>query len=140
MAAEDQQVDTQALGLFQNHLGRVTLAHTHRLDQCKVGLLTQLVAEVLQHPLLDIGHDAVDTLAVQFIEGAFVQVALQQRLGELPHGFDGVNHVELCIEGARQCEGVLHDKRCVYTEVGGIEHGTDHSTSSTAAWAEQASA
>ncbi|MNF90822.1 hypothetical protein D3C84_734030 [compost metagenome] len=140
MAAKDQQVDAQALRLLQNHLGRIALAHPHRLDQCQFRFFAQLVTKVFQNSLLDIGHDVVDPLAVQLVQRLLVQIALQQRLGELPHGLDGVDHIKLRIERARQCQRVLQDKRRVDTEVSGIQHGTDHSTSSTAAWAEQASA
>ncbi|MNC70094.1 hypothetical protein D3C75_1208700 [compost metagenome] len=77
---------------------------------------------------------------MQLVQRLLIQIALQQRLGELPHGLDGMDHIKLCIERARQRQRVLHDKRRVDTEVSGKQHGMDHSTSSTAAWAEQASA
>ncbi|MNV79316.1 hypothetical protein D3C71_1728610 [compost metagenome] len=77
---------------------------------------------------------------MQLVERLFIEVALQERFSELAHGLYRVDHIQLGAERARQRQRVLHDKRGVDTEVGGVQHGVDHSTSSTAAAAGQASA
>ncbi|MNH04425.1 hypothetical protein D3C79_637190 [compost metagenome] len=77
---------------------------------------------------------------MQLVERLLIEVALQEGFGELAHRLDRVDHIQLGTERARQGQRVLHHERGVDTEVGGVQHGADHSTSSTAAAAEQASA
>ncbi|MNV83605.1 hypothetical protein D3C71_1774220 [compost metagenome] len=102
--------------------------------------LPQLFAKTVEYALLDIGHHCTQALAVKFVQGLLIQIALQHRFGKQAHGFNGVHHIQIGSECPRKRQCMLHHKGSVKAEVSGIQNRMNHVASSNAKMAELDSA
>ncbi|MNG19476.1 hypothetical protein D3C84_1036360 [compost metagenome] len=98
--------------------------------------IPQLLTKTVEHPLLDTGNHRIEALAVKLVQRLFIEITLQHRFGKQPHGLNRMHDVQIGIEGAGQLQGMLHHHGRVQAKVSGVQHRTNHMTSSTANMAE----